>query len=59
MTQLINCSITNGIAPDELKIAKVVSVYKSGDVNVFPNYKPISLLPFLFQKFMKKQLQID
>ena len=42
---LINKSLSDGIVPDELKIAKIVPVYKSKAKNEFCNYRPISLLP--------------
>jgi len=45
--------MSHGIVPDELKIAKVVPIYKAGDVNVFSNYRPISVLPFLSKIFEK------
>ena len=51
MVELINCSINNGIVSNELKIAKVVPVYKSGNENIFSNYR--SVLPF-FSKFFEK-----
>ena len=45
LTHIFNLSINEGVFPSELKIAKVVSIFKKGtqlDVN---NYRPISLLP--------------
>jgi len=53
LAELVNCSMSNGIVPDELKIAKVVPIYKTGDTNVFSNYRPISVLPF-FSKIFEK-----
>ena len=53
LVELINCSMKNGIVPNELKIAKVVPIYKAGDANVFSNYRPISVLP-LFSKILQK-----
>ena len=36
-----------------MKIAKVIPLYKSGEKNIFTNYRPISLLP-QFSKILKK-----
>ena len=52
LTCLINRSFTEGIFPTELKLARVVPIYKSGDSAIFSNYRPISILSFL-QKYMK------
>jgi hypothetical protein len=30
MTHIINCSITNGIVPDDLKVARIVLIHKKG-----------------------------
>ena len=48
-TYLINCSINKGIFPDELNIAKVIPIYKSGDKTSIENYGPISVS--IFQNF--------
>jgi len=37
LAELVNCIMSNGIVPDELKIAKVIPIYKARDVNVFSN----------------------
>ena len=59
VTVLINQMLTTGIFPDKLKIAKVVPLYKKGDNTLFPNYRPISILPSLseiFEKIVYSQL---
>ena len=42
-----------GIFPDELKIARVTPIYKTGDKNDFGNYRPISVLP-CFSKMLER-----
>ena len=37
-------SLQKGIFPDNMKIAKVIFVYKREDPCLFANYRPISLL---------------
>ena len=44
VTYLCNLSFSTGIVPDELKIAKVVPIYKSGPCSDFTNYRPVSVL---------------
>ena len=39
--------------PDELKIAIVTPIYKTGDENDFGNYRPISVSP-CFSKILKR-----
>ena len=59
LLHIFNLSIRNGIVPDELKIAKVVPVYKKGDKKLACNYRPISLLSIfdkLLEKVMKNRL---
>ena len=53
LTHLINKSIHQGIFPDDLKIAKVFPVYKSGDKSNISNYRPISVLSFFSKVFEK------
>ena len=53
LTLLINISIHEGNMPDDLKIAKVVPIYKSGSKQLFTNYRPISILPAI-SKVMEK-----
>ena len=48
-------SFQTGVIPDKMKIAKVVPLFKSGEKNVFTNYRPISLLP-QFSNILEKLL---
>ena len=41
------------IFPDELKIARVTPIYKTGDENDFGNYRLISVLP-CFSKMLER-----
>ena len=59
LTHIINISLQNGIVPDQLKIAKVIPVYKSSDADQIKNYRPISLLPAfskIFEKIMYNKI---
>ena len=53
LTHLINKSISDGVFPNSLKLAKVIPIFKSGDKSIISNYRPISILPF-FKKKLKK-----
>ena len=47
ISAICNTSITTGVFPKEWKQAKVIPLFKSGDSNIFTNYRPISVLPVL------------
>ena len=49
LVHLFNLSLSQGIFPDQLKIAKVVPILKSGNCHSINNYHPVSVLP-LFSK---------
>ena len=42
-----------GIVPDDLKVAKVIPLFKTDDPRCFNNYRPISILP-CFSKILEK-----
>ena len=45
LTHVINTSFETGRVPNDMKIAKVIPIYKSADKTLLKNYRPISLLP--------------
>ena len=50
---ILNQSLTTGIFPDKLKIAKIIPLFKKDDPHYFDNYRPISLLPAISKVFEK------
>jgi len=53
MTFICNLSIQSGVFPEKMKVAKVVPLFKNGDVHHFNNYRPVSLLS-QFSKILEK-----
>ena len=49
----MNFSIAYGIVPDQMKIARVVPLFKTDDLSLFTNYRPVSILP-CFSKFLER-----
>ena len=50
-----------GVVPDNLKIARVIPVYKTGNHSSVSNYRPISLLSIfnkLLEKLMFKRIKL-
>ena len=59
ITVIINQSLTSGIFPDKLKIAKVTPIFKKGSKKLICNYRPISVLPVIskvFETVLQEQL---
>ena len=46
MTHMVNESLKSGLFPSELKLARVVPIFKSGDPSLLTNYRSISVLFF-------------
>ena len=53
ITSIINLSITSGIVPNQLKIARVIPLFKSGEQNIFTNHRPMSVLS-AFSKIIER-----
>ena len=53
LRHICNTSLEQGIFPDEMKIARIIPLFKSGDKQNVSNYRPISLLP-QFSKILEK-----
>lgn len=59
LTLIINQSLTTGLFPNKLKIAKVIPLHKKDDDKFFKNYRPISILPSIskvLERIMHNQL---
>ena len=57
LSYLINLSLSTGIFPNSLKLAKVVPIYKGGDKTNVANYRPISILSLISKVIEKNSLQ--
>ena len=57
LTFVTNLSFSSGIFPNDLKIAKVIPLFKSGEINEISNYRPVSILPQI-SKIIEKLFEI-
>ena len=53
ITHTINLSLSSGVVPRELKIARVIPIFKTGDRGLFNNYRPVSV-PSIFFKLLER-----
>ena len=59
LTLIFNQSLNEGIFPDKMKLAEVISLYKNKAMDHLVNYRPISLLMTLskvLEKLMYKRV---
>ena len=50
---IINQSISTGSFPENLKLAKIVPIFKKDDKSQIKNYRPISVLPVISKNIQK------
>ena len=53
LKHICNVSFNTEISPNQMKIAKVITIFKPDEKGVFTSYIPISLLP-QFSKILEK-----
>ena len=53
LTHILNLSVMYGVFPSELKLAKVILLYKANDPMKVSNYRPVSVLP-VFSKILER-----
>ena len=53
LIHICNLSFYTGIVPEQIKIGRVVPIYKHGDPSQFSNYRPVSVLN-VFSKVWKR-----
>ena len=53
MSFICNRSFTAGVFPNEIKVAKVIPLFKKGDNMCISNYRPVSLLS-VFSKILER-----
>lgn len=53
ISELVNDSFQCGIFPDDMKLAKIIPIYKGGNKLLITNYRPISILPTI-SKIMER-----
>ena len=58
LTLIINQTLTSGIFPDTLNIAKIIPLFKKCDETLLENYRPISILPAI-SKFFERIMFIQ
>nr|CAH7715951.1 unnamed protein product [Callosobruchus chinensis] len=51
LVHLINLSFCEGTFPEQLKLNKIIPVFKKGDKDIMSNYRPIALSPVLSKIF--------
>ena len=59
LSHIYNLCLIKGIVPDQMKIAKIIPIFKGGNPEEVGNYRPVSLLPIcskIFEKLIARRL---
>ena len=59
LTHVVNLSLMQGVFPSELKLARVVPIFKTGNHSTLSNYRPVSVLSVyskIFERVMYNRL---
>ena len=50
MVHMLNLSLIQGVFPSELKVARVIPIYKVANSMLISNYRPVSVLALFSKK---------
>ena len=53
LMNIFSQSLSTGIFPEKMKIAKVSPIFKNGKKTIASNYRPVSVLPY-FSKILER-----
>ena len=56
LVHILNLSLNQGVFPSELKIARVIPIYKGGDNMQINNYRPMSVIFKIFERIMYNRI---
>ncbi len=54
LDHIVNLSLSHGIFPNDMKLAKIVPIFKNGNTKLFNNYRPIHGILPAFSKILEK-----
>lgn len=56
LTLVLNNCLLEGIFPSEMKLSKVIPIFKKGNQLLAENYRPVSILP-VFSKILESLIK--
>ena len=52
LANIFNLSLSIGVVPEKLKVAKVIPIYKKSDVEAFSNYRPLPCFSKILERLV-------